>query len=140
MNEHEKLILSGLKVRHKELSAELGRLEKAMAVYEGAPATKAKKTTSAIPPNAGESSAITMAAVLGVCRGEFCNAEKVSIRLKSSDTTKIAGLLSKAFSKGLLEREGERGSYEYKFTPKAPKETPAEAARSAGEAGSPFGN
>jgi hypothetical protein len=104
-------IVQSLKARRAALVKELGCIEKALAALtpDAAPAKKPPaKTIPGVPAQP-----LTLASVVMACQGEFCNAEKVALRLGTTDTTKVSGLLSKAFAMGKLEREGERGSYEY---------------------------
>lgn len=111
-------IIKSLKERKVALTKELSNVEKALAALTPEAAPKKAPATSTKPSNPVREGMVkgTLEAVVRACEGEFCNAEKVALRL-GADTTKVSALLSKAYAQGKLIREGVRGSYEYKSEP-----------------------
>lgn len=115
MNAEISSIISDLKQKRGLLQAELARIEKAIdALSSEKKVPKQKKAAAPVTEAPAEPGVkVTREAVLEVCASEFCNAEKAAHKL-GCETTRAASILSSLFSAGKLDREGTRGSYEYR--------------------------
>lgn len=116
-------IRDALLARKREIQKEYSQVEKALVALEGetTQTKKQAKKPSAKPPEEGSGTAespVTVDSVLELCKTEYCNAERVAVRL-GGETSRAAAVLSRLFSQGKLERQGERGSYEYRVKPEA---------------------
>lgn len=102
-------ILTRLKARRAELQGELKQVEKAIDALAPETSAKPKARAAELP----ERTPITERHVLEVLQtdGGACSAERVALKL-AADSTRVAAILSKAFGKGIITREGERGGYE----------------------------
>ena len=90
---------------------ELAGLEKALEALGGEKRGEKAKPAKSKPP--AEAATVTREAVLEACSGELCSAEKVALKL-GADTGRVSQVLSALYAAGKLEREGQRGGYEYR--------------------------
>lgn len=104
-------ILDSLRDRKRALSAELGRVEKALSAL--APEDKPKADKTKKPANGDGGAVVTREAVLTCCVGDGRTADAVATLL-ACDGKRAAQVLSALFKEGKLTREGDRGSYVYR--------------------------